>query len=227
MIWVRLIAVMLFISGGAVCGQSANETVSPLKSCLRSSRLADAICMRQNDPVQRLDCLHKTSAAQLECLEHALPKGAPASEDSSGTVLSAPPNTSSEAPSKRAAPKEQGPTESPKVSTGSLPADESNSPPKADVTTSPPAQTNWIVTEITRYRRTLVTAVIHATPVVKNGPNTLTIGCRGRRTELSVGIEGDFAAPRKTSDRLPDQRRTGGQEAVGMVSTPKARYLQR
>jgi hypothetical protein len=229
--WVRLIAVMPLISGGAVCAQSANEIVSPLESCLRSSRIADAICMRQNDPAQRLDCLHKVSAAQLECLDHTLPKGATASEDSSGTVPSAPPNTASpEAPSKRAPPKEQGRTEPPKVSTGRLPAKEADSPPQADVTTNPPpddvtgavrldvqgkiadvpalaAQTNWIVTEITspRHRRTLVTAAIHATPVVKSGPNTLTIGCRGRRTELSVGMEGDFAAPRKGKPQIDSQ----------------------
>ena len=237
MIWVRLIAVMLFISGGAVCAQSANEIVSPLESCLRSSRLADAICMKQNDPAQRLDCLHKTSAAQLECLEHALPKGATASEDSSGTVLSAPANAaSSEAPSQSASPKEPGRTEAPEVSTGSIPAKEADSPPKADVTTYPPpdnvtgavrldgqgriadvpalpAQTNWIVTEITspRHRRTLVKAVIHATPVVKNGPNILTIGCRRRRTEFSVGMEGNFGAPRRGKPQIDSQiqRRTG------------------
>ena len=214
MIWARLIAVMLLILGGPVCAQSANEIVSPLKSCLRSSRLADAICMRQDDPAQRLDCLHKVSAAQLECLEHALPKGATASENSSGAVPSGPPNAaSSEAPLKGAPPKEQGGTESQEVPTGSI-LKESDSPSKADVTTNPPpddhvqgkiadvpallAQTNWIVKEITspRYRRTLVRAVIHATPVVKNGPNTLTIGCRGRRTELSIDMEGDFAAPK-------------------------------
>jgi hypothetical protein len=114
------------------------------------------------------------------------------------------------------------------VSTGSIPAKEADSPPKADLTTNPPsddvtirldvqgkiadvptlpAQTNWIVTEITspRYRSTLVTAVIHATPVVKNGPNTLTIGCRFRRTELSVGMEGDFGAPRNGRPQIDSQ----------------------
>jgi hypothetical protein len=234
--------------------------------------------MRQNDPAQRLDCLRKTSAAQLECLEHTrpvgatasenpygtvpsgppanaasseapskgalpkapgrteqpevLPKGATASEDSSGPLPSGPPANaaSSEAPSKGALPKEQGRTESPKVSTGSIPAKEADSPPKADLTTNPPsddvtgairldvqgkiadvpalpAQTNWIVTEITspRYRSTLVTAVIHATPVVKNGPNTLTIGCRFRRTEISIGMEGDFGAPRNGKPQIDSQ----------------------
>ena len=293
-------------------------------SCFRSSRLADAICMRQNDPAQRLDCLRKTSAAQLECLEHTrpigatasensygtvrsgpptnaassktppkgalpkepgrteppgvlpngdtasedssravssglptnaassetpskgaspkepgrteppgvLPKGVTASENSSGTVLSGPPANaaSSEAPSKGASPKEPGRTESPGVSTGSIPAKEADSPPKADLKPNPPsddvtgairldvpskiagvptlpAQTNWIVSETTsplKYR-TLVTAVIHATPVVENGPNTLTIGCRRQRTELSVGMEGNFDAPRRGGPQIDSQ----------------------
>src|SRR4029077_3739223 len=115
MTWVRLIGVMPLILGGAVCAQSPNEKVTPLESCFRSSRLADAICMKQNDPAQRLDCLHKTSAAQLECLEHALPEPATASENSSGTVPSGPSANaaSSEAPSQSASPKEPGRTEAP------------------------------------------------------------------------------------------------------------------
>jgi hypothetical protein len=245
MIWARLIGVVPLILGGAVWAQSANENVTPLESCFRSSRLADAICMRQTDPALRLDCFHKTSAAQLECLEHTLPNGATASEISPGTVPSGPPSAdssrtlpsgpsanaaSSEAPSKGALPKEPGRTESPEVSTGSIPAKVADSPPKADLTTNPPsddvtgairldvpgqmadvlappAQTNWIVSETTspRYRSTLVTAVIHATPVVKNGPNTLTIGCRGRRTELSIGMEGDFDAPQRGKPQIDSQ----------------------
>jgi hypothetical protein len=232
MTWVRLIGVMPLVLGGAVCAQSPNEKVTPLESCFRSSRLADAICMKQNDPAQRLDCLHKTSAAQLECLEHALPEPATASENSSATVPSGPPANaaSSEAPSQSASPKEPGRTEAPEVSTGSIPAKEADSPPKTDLKTNPasddvtgairldapgkiadvptlPAQTNWIVSETTsplKYR-TLVTAVIHATPVVENGPNTLTIGCRRRRTELSVGMEGNFGAPRRGKPQIDYQ----------------------
>jgi hypothetical protein len=161
-----------------------------------------------------------------------MPNGATASEISRGTVLSGPPGNaaSSEAPSKGALPKEQGRTESPNVSTGSIPAKGADSPPKADLTTNPPSddvtgairldvpgqmvdvatppeQTSWIVSETAspRYRSTFVTAVIHATPVVKNGPNTLTIGCRGRRTELSVGMEGDFGAPRNGRPQIDSQ----------------------
>jgi hypothetical protein len=306
MTWVRLIGVMPLILGGAVCAQSPNEKVTPLESCFRLSRLADAICMKQNDPAQRLDCLHKTSAAQLECLEHALPEPATASKNSSGTVPSGPPANaasseapsqsaspkepgrteapevstgsipakeadsppktdlktnpasdnvtgaepatasekssgtvpsgppanaaSSEAPSQSASPKEPGRTEAPEVSTGSIPAKEADSPPKTDLKTNPasddvtgairldapgkiadvptlPAQTNWIVSETTsplKYR-TLVTAVIHATPVVENGPNTLTIGCRRQRTELSVGMEGNFGAPRRGKPQIDSQ----------------------
>jgi hypothetical protein len=218
---------MPLILGGAVCAQSVNENVTPLESCFRASRLADAICTKQNEPAQRLDCLQKASAAQLECLEHALPTTA--SEESSGKVPSGPPASaaSSQAPSKGASPNEPGRTESPGVSTESIPAKEADSPPKADLKTNPPsddvtgairldvpgktadvpalpAQTNWIVSETTS-PLTLVTAVIHATPVVKNGPNTLTIGCRGRRTELSVGMEGDFGAPRNGKPQIDSQ----------------------
>src|SRR5205807_5857545 len=102
MMWARLIGVMPLILGGAVCAQSANEIATPLESCFRSSRRADAICMRQNDPAQRLDCLRNTSAAQLECLEHTQPMGATASVNSDGTVPSGPPANaeSSETPSK-------------------------------------------------------------------------------------------------------------------------------
>jgi hypothetical protein len=232
MIWVRLMGVTPLILGGAVCAQSPNEKVTPLESCFRSSRLADGICMKQTDPAQRLDCLHKTSAAQLECLEHALPEGATASENSSVTVPSGPPANaaSSEAPSKGASPKQPGRTDAPEVSTGSIPAKEADSPPKADLKTNPPsddvtgairldapgaiadapslpAQTNWIVSETTsrlKYR-TLITAVIHATPVVENGLNTLAIGCRRQRTELSVGMGGNFAAPPRGGPQIDSQ----------------------
>jgi hypothetical protein len=275
MIWARLIGVMPLILGGAVCAQSANEIATPLESCFRSSRLADAVCMRQDDPAERLDCLRKASAAQLECLEDTLPKGATASKHSSrtlpsgppasavssgarskgaspkekgqtespgalpkgatasknppGTLPSGPPASAAplEAPSKGASPKEQGRTESPGVS--SIPPKEADSPPKADLTMkprsddagavrldvqgkiadvpAPTAPTNWIVSETTSplKHRTVVTAVIHATPVVKNGPNTLTISCRFRRTELSVGMEGDFGAPRSGRPQIDSQ----------------------
>jgi len=228
MTWVRLIGVMPLILGGAVCAQSPNET--PLESCFRSSRLADAICMKQNDPAQRLDCLHKTSAAQLECLEHALSEPATASENSSATVPSRPPANAASAEAPSQSPKEPDRTEAPKLSTGSIPAKEAVIPPKTDLTTNPPsddvtgairldvpskiagvptlpAQTNWIVSETAsplKYR-TLVTAVIHATPVVENGPNTLTIGCRRQRTELSVGMEGNFAALRRGKPQIDSQ----------------------
>jgi BA14K-like protein len=127
MIRARLIAVMPLILGGAVCAQSANEIVTPLESCVRSSRLADAICMRQNDPAQRLDCLHKVSAAQLQCLEHTLPKGAAASEDSSRTVPSEPPANA--ASSKGASPKAPGRTEPPGVLPKGTTASGENEPP--------------------------------------------------------------------------------------------------
>jgi hypothetical protein len=225
MTWVRLIGVTPLILGGAVCAQPANVEVTRLESCFRSSRLADANCMKEDDPAQRLACLKKASAAQLECLEHALPERTTASEKSTGKVPSGSPASPGDA-----SPKEPGRTESPGVSTESIPARESDGPPKAELKTNPPsddvtggirldvpgkiadvpalpAQTNWMVSETTSppKNRTLVTAVVYATPVVKNGPNTLTIGCRGRRTELSVGMEGDFGPPRNAKPQIDSQ----------------------
>ena len=107
MTWARLVAVMPLILGGAVCAQSANERDTPLGSCFRSARIADEVCRRENDPKQRSDCFHKVSAAQLECLEHALTEGATASQDSSSTVPLGPPtNPGSNVPSNGASPDE-------------------------------------------------------------------------------------------------------------------------
>jgi hypothetical protein len=174
--WVRLIGAMPFILGGAVCAQSANE--SGLESCFRATRLTDAICTKQDDPTQRLDCLRKASAAQLECLEQVLPEAPKASENSSGTAPSETPAkaASSDPSSNEVSPKGPDRTESPEVPTGSV-ANRSNSPPEANFKTDPPkkpassdtpiaairsdepverpdiparpADTNWIVSETT------------------------------------------------------------------------------
>jgi hypothetical protein len=83
----------------------------------------------------------------------------------------------------------------------------SDTPGKSADTPAQPAAPNWIVSETTSPvdYSPLVSAVIHSTPVVKNGPNTLTIGCRGQHTELSVGMGGDFGAPRNGEPQIDSQ----------------------
>ena len=131
MIWARLIAVMPLILGGTVWAQSANEIVTTVESCFRSARQAGAICMTQNDPAERSDCLGKVSAVQLQCLKDTRPKGATASEDSSRTAPSGPPAnaTSSETLSKGASPKEPGRTDPPGVLPKGATASGENEPP--------------------------------------------------------------------------------------------------
>src|SRR6266404_8831987 len=94
-----LIAVVLSSVSAAVCAQSANETVTGLKSCFQLARGADAICSNPaNDAAQRLDCLRKARTAQLECLEHILPEtsaGSAPSEKTAGTGASKKPWTAS------------------------------------------------------------------------------------------------------------------------------------
>jgi hypothetical protein len=71
-----------------------------------------------------------------------------------------------------------------------IPARTTNIPAK------PPAP-DWLVSETTSPvdYSPLVTAVIRATTNAKDGPNTLTVRCRGRRTELLVSTAGVWVAP--------------------------------
>ena len=61
-----------------------------------------------------------------------------------------------------------------------------------------PSVPSWIVSETTSPvdYSPQVTATIRAMTNVKDGPNTLTIRCRGQRTELLVRTEGAWVAPR-------------------------------
>jgi hypothetical protein len=71
-------------------------------------------------------------------------------------------------------------------------------PAKAsDIPARPPAP-DWVVSETTSPvdYSPMVTAVIRATTNAKNGPNALTIRCRGQRTELMVSTGGVWVAPR-------------------------------
>jgi hypothetical protein len=72
-----------------------------------------------------------------------------------------------------------------------------NEPP-AETVQKQPADTSWVVSETTSPvdYSPLITAVIHATSSVKGAPNILAVRCRGLRTELLLGTEGTWRAPR-------------------------------
>jgi hypothetical protein len=61
-----------------------------------------------------------------------------------------------------------------------------------------PVDTAWVVSETTSPvdYSPLITAVIHATSGVKDAPSTLTVRCRGLRTELQLRTEGAWRASR-------------------------------
>jgi hypothetical protein len=70
-----------------------------------------------------------------------------------------------------------------------------NEPPKGSAQNQP-SDTAWIVSETTSPvdYSPLVTAVIHSTSSVKDAPNTLTVRCRGLRTELLLRTQGAWRA---------------------------------
>ena len=196
-----LIAVVLSSVSAAVCAQSANETVTGLKSCFQLARGADAICSNPaNDAAQRLDCLRKARTAQLECLEHILPEtsaGSAPSEKTAGTGASKKPSG----------------TASPEFPTATILPDKtaaavsSDMPARAVVVPSKPRETNWIVSETTSPidYTPLITAAIRLPFSVKHAPNTLAIRCRGRRTELLVRTEGTWRGSRAGEVRVDYQ----------------------
>jgi hypothetical protein len=83
----------------------------------------------------------------------------------------------------------------PKPAPASVPAPEAEVPTGAIQSTSselkidkPAVETNWIVSETTSPvdYSPLVTAVVRSASNTTDGPNTLTVRCRGRHTELSI-----------------------------------------
>src|SRR3981189_487924 len=178
-----LVAGVLSSVGGAVCAQSANETVAGLESCFQSARRADSVCSNlPNDAVQRLDCLQKARTAQLECLRHVPPPTSDASVAAQKPAATAALGAATVLPEKPAA-----------VSPD-RPARAVDSPSKP----SKPTDTNWIVSETTSPvdYAPLTTAVIRLPFSVKDAPNTLAIRCLGGRTEFLVRTEGIWRASR-------------------------------
>lgn len=128
--WTRLATIALCLVGATAHAQPAKNSMSGLDSCIRTARLADAICSKMpNDPVQRADCFAKARATQLECLDRVLSE-APAAiappVSSAKTALPEPPNAAAlpKASAERPATNETGRTGQPDVSVGSHSADE-------------------------------------------------------------------------------------------------------
>src|SRR6516164_9645506 len=90
--WALLAAIALILAGGAAQAQSSDENESGLQSCFRAAHAAIAVCSEQsNNPEQRVDCLAKARADQLECINQALSTaGNKPPENSSKTARSAP-----------------------------------------------------------------------------------------------------------------------------------------
>ena len=78
-----------------------------------------------------------------------------------------------------------------------------------------PTGTNWVVSETTSPidYSPLVTALIRSTSQVKDAPNTLTIRCRGRHTELLVHTDGAWGTTR--GNELHVDYQINDQPAVG------------
>src|SRR6476469_152942 len=106
----RTLAQELATAAGPIGAQSANERMTAMESCFQAARIAEAICSKlPNDPAQRLNCVQKTGAAQLECLDRVLsetPASPPAPKPPSEMTRQAPPATATlpEAPSARVSP---------------------------------------------------------------------------------------------------------------------------
>jgi hypothetical protein len=88
------VAVALSIGTVSVCAQPASEALKGLEACFQNTRAADEICSDPaNGATERLDCLQKSRAAQLECLEHirqGMAAGSAPPKKPAGTVLSEP-----------------------------------------------------------------------------------------------------------------------------------------
>jgi len=155
--WALLAAIALILAGGAAQAQSSDKNESGLQSCFRATRAAIAVCSEQsNNPEQRVDCLAKARADQLECINQALSTaGNKPPENSSKTARSAPAASGAamEAPD---ALKEPAPADS----VGSVPADDATAIERPDRTVEPAPNRcrrtsfhRWLQSRAERYDR--------------------------------------------------------------------------
>jgi hypothetical protein len=213
-----LVGITVIVFSSPALAQSAEG----LEACFRQARLADRICEALTTPDQRLDCFKKTRDAQLECLTHILPDERTSSTTPPETPSppSAPPkqaesiqpeNTGTSGPAKlsKNAGSDEGPSKadavpdaSGKPAAGSEAAVAVQSAPQTITATGPaPMANGWIVSETTSPVDfgPLVTAVMQAAPPGDDGPNSLTIRCRAKRTELVLQF-GSNSTPPKSGD---------------------------
>jgi hypothetical protein len=243
-----LIAVVLSMVSAAVCAQPANETVTGLESCFQLTRAADAVCSEpENDAAQRLECLQRARALQLECLKKVLPETSAGSAPSDKTAnTAAPPETpagtaSPELPPAIASPirpATAAPPEKPTAAVSGEPAAANGTekpaaaPEKAAATpivlpkttdlAPKPLGTNWVVSETTSPvdYTPLITAMIRLPVAASHAPNILAIRCRGRGTELLVRTGGSWRPSR--AGEVPVEYQINDQPAVRLPWTASA-----
>jgi hypothetical protein len=214
-----LAGIIVIVCSPPVAAQSVDRATDGLEACFRQARLADKICEALTVPGERLDCFKNTRDAQLECLTHTLPDerttstvpsgpSSPPSASPKETESNQPENTGSSEPTKLSrdagsepgsSKADAGPDSSGKSAAGSEAAVAVRSSPQTITKAGPaPPANNWIVSETTSPvdYSPLVTAVMQATQPGDNGPSSLTIRCRAKRTELLLQFAGNPASPR-------------------------------
>jgi hypothetical protein len=124
-----LIGCWLFCSSVGALAQSSNQSSRLFEQCFQAGRLGNAICDRQADPGERLDCLETVRAEQFECLRRILPEETattskapePSARDASDSPQSAPIK-----PSTAATPEaSRSPDTEPAASDGTVPSSQS------------------------------------------------------------------------------------------------------
>ena len=211
----------------AICSKLDPNDASPRLDCFQKTRAAQLECLEH--------VLSETPAGPSAPRDSlgSLPSGPPAN--------AALPESSS----KQVSPEQPGRAGSSGMSTGSNLPQESNSPPKANLGMNPPelpappetttgairpnlspkttelpkrpTDTDWVVSETTSPvdYSPLVTALIRSRSQVKDAPSTLTVRCRGQRTELLVRTDGAWGTTRGNElhgeYQINDQRTVGQQ----------------
>jgi hypothetical protein len=232
--WAALLGTLLLIINGAVVAQSVDQSVDSLETCFQAARLADPICEKQTDPGKRLDCFNTARATQLECLAHILPgeqanstkpEDAPPSEASrlldqaptSTGMMVAPTNDAKDGPSRTDA----------ATSDVQISARGDDPTERADVKAAP-MEKHWIIGETTSPVdfSALVTAAIEPIQRANNGPSSLIVRCRAKRTELALQFSSAFDAPKGSAIQIeyqieaqPSVKQQWSWSATGKVAT--------
>jgi hypothetical protein len=205
--------------------QSGAETLSRLEQCFALTHVADAICDKSlGVDAAKLDCLKKSRDVEKECLDRvnmgpsaAAPTGAtpvapakPAAAAPAGATpvalskpsAAAPTGTTPVAPAKPAA----------AAPIGATPVALAK-PSAAAPTGAKPSPSGWTVGETTSpvdFSPLLIAELRPVTPASNGTPTTLTLRCRGARTEISVRAQGTWRPSRAGDVDVAVQ--TDGQE---------------